>query len=283
MENNSNQVFSSQRFATLLKTDIAVNKSNYLKLIIGGIGIFAAVALLVSIIAVIDINSLKQSSGLLEAFMDDAIKTKQQTYATIYDSISIWILSIGLTILGSLTFSNMSTKRQRISSLMIPASRPEKFCLRALIYPVGGTITLIVGFFIGLCIDQIAFGGGFEVFKGVTVFFGNGLTGIAATIFILMYLLGVSMYVLGSALWPRLSWIKTWMVLMVIEWIGILIMIIISTANISWFSFFEFWSHHIDALKWIMISVLILLNIACWACAWIRYKNTQIIQRFMTK
>lgn len=283
METNNNQVFSSQRFATLLKTDIAVNKSNYLKLIIGSIGIFAAVALLVSIFAGIDINSLKQNSTLSDTLIEDIIKTKQQTYGAIYDSISLWIFSIGLTVLGSLTFSNMSSKKMRISALMIPASRVEKFCLRVMIYPVAGTVTLIIGFILGLCIEQIAFGGGFEVVDQTEKLFDQELSGAVTTGFILMFILGISMYALGSALWPRLSWIKTWVVSMIIEWIGIFVLIIISSADISWYSFFNFWSQHIDLLKWIIISVLVILNIACWVFTWLRYKNTQIIQRFMTK
>ncbi len=78
-----NKYFSSERFATLAKADLAVNKSNYLKMIIGGTGVFVAVSLLVSILALIDINSLKQMSELAGMAVDEAIKIYQSTYGSL--------------------------------------------------------------------------------------------------------------------------------------------------------------------------------------------------------
>lgn len=278
-----NKDFSSDRFASLVKADFAVNKSNYLKMIIGGTGVFVAVALLVSILAFIDINSLKQMSELTGRNIEEAIKIKQSTYGSTFTAISVWIFCIGLTVLGSLTFSNLSSKRKRISTLMIPASESEKFALRLLTYLVAGSLTLLIGFFIGLCICQIIFGGGWLVFNEIGDFFNQEYSGWIVTAFILMALLGNSIYTLGSALWPKLSWIKTWVILMVIQWIGTVVMIIISSADISWHSFIMFWADHFSVLRWTGISVLVILNIACWILAWVRYRNTQIVQRFMTK
>lgn len=278
-----NKWFSIERFSALMKANFAVNKSNYIKIIIGGIGAFAAVALLISILAIIDINSLKQISALSEFSFEDAIKTKQQSYGSVYITISIWIFSLGLTILGSLTFHNLSSKKQRISSFMIPASQAEKFILSVLIYLVGGTLILIIGMFIGLVISQIAYGGGTVVYDGFFSFINIDYSGTLIAAFILMVLLGNSIYAFGSSLWPKLSWIKTWVVLTVIQWIGTIIMIVLSSADISWRSFFIFWEGHISLLQWTGLSLLSLLNIACWVFAWYRYQNTQIVQRFMTK
>lgn len=280
---NNNKSFSSERFSALMKADFALNKSNYLKLFIGGTGVFVAVALLVSVLAVIDINSLKNLSELTGRVVDDAIKVKQQSYGAIYTSISIWIYSIGLTVLGSLTFSNLSSKRKRISALMIPASRVEKFTLRVLVFLFGGIVALLIGFFIGTCICQIVFGGGWEGFKEFDVFIDHEYSGSIISAFILMTLLGNSIYALGSALWPKLSWIKTWVIMMILQWIGTFLMIILSTSDISWYSFFSFWAGHISFLQWSGLSALAILNIACWVLAWVRYRNTQIVQRFMTK
>lgn len=275
--------FSSERFTSLVKADIAIYRSNYIKMIIGGTGIFIALALLVSILALIDINSLKQVSELTGRIMDDAIKARQYTYGNSYTAISVWIFCIGLTVLGSLTFNNMSSKRKRISSLMIPASQSEKFALRFIIFLIAGSLTLIIGFLIGLCICQIVFGGGWIAFKELGIFLNREFSGTIIAAFILLALLGNSIYTLGSALWPKLSWIKTWVILMIIQWIGTIMMIIISSADISWYSFFTFWHDHISLLKWTGLSLLIVLNIACWVLSWIRFRNTQIIQRFMTK
>lgn len=278
-----NKTFSIDRFVTLMKADLAVNKSNYLKLIIGGTGVFVALALLISVIAIIDINSLKQVTASFPDVFQHKLSIKQQSYGAAYSSISVWIFSIGLTVLGSMTFSNLSSKKKRITALMIPASQIEKFALRLLTYLVAGSIALIIGLLVGLCICQIAFGGGWLAFEELDTFFGQEYSGTVITAFILIALLGNSIYALGSSLWPKLSWIKTWVVLMVIEWIGTIALFTLSSADISWHSFFMFWSGHLSFLKWSSLSVLAILNIACWVLAWIRYHNTQIVQRFMTK
>ncbi len=278
-----NKSFSSNRFSALMKADIAVNKSNYIKLIIGGTGVFIAIALLISILALIAINGVKNNTALTPEIMEGAIKAHQQTYAFSYSAIAAWILSIGLTVLGSITFSNLSSKRKRISTLMIPASKAEKFFLNIIIYLVGGTLTLLIGFYIGVGVCKLIFNGGFGAENFFQYLFGTSATGTVCTFFILWSLFGYSLFALGSSLWPKLSWIKTWVVTMIIQWIGTIALIIISTADITWSAFFMYWEDHLTLLKGTGITVLAILNIVCWVLAWWRYRNVQIIQRFMTK
>lgn len=279
--------FSSERFSSLLKSDFIVNKGNYIKYLIATIGVFIALASLISINAVIDINSLKHFTELTGRIMDDAVRAKQLSYGSMYIAISLWILCIGLTVFGSLTFSNFSSKKKRISSLMLPASRSEKFCLQVLIYFVGGTIMLIIGLLLGLLICQITFGGGSAPLNSVFEFLDNEFSGSLTIIMILVALFGNSLYALGSSLWPKLSWIKTWVILMVIQWALTAIFMILAAANINWEAFFTlFFSLEKDnvwILIWSGISILAILNLVCWGFAWLRFKNTQIIQRFMTK
>lgn len=277
------KAFSSERFTALLKADFTANKSNYIKLAIGAIGVFTAIALLISIFTVIDINSLKHASDLTGRVLDVAIQSRQNTGGMTYFSLSLWVLSIGLTVLGSLTFSNLSSKRSRISAFMVPASRIEKFTMRLLTYLVGGTLLLVIGFFIGMLICQIAFGGAGVAMDELSSFFSQDYSCSITVAFILIALLGNSLYALGSSLWPKLSWIKTWVVIMVVQWAGALLLMMVSAAHISWYAFFHFFEINIDLLKWGGLTLLALLNIACWVIAWWRYKNTQIIQRFMTK
>lgn len=284
MENPvSNNAFSSERFTSLLKADFIANRSNYLKLVIGSVGIFTAIALLVSIFTVIDINSLKHMSEMTGRIMDGAIHSRQNTGGMTYLTLSLWIISIGLTVLGSLTFSNLSSKRSRISAFMLPASRLEKFTLRLLIYLVAGSLLLIIGLLIGLLICQIAFEGASVAMEEVSEFFDQEYAFAITAAFILMGLLGNSLYALGSSLWPKLSWIKTWVVVMIAQWIGAILLMMVSSANVSWYAFFSFCEQNIGFFKWGGLLFLALLNIVCWILAWWRYKDTQIIQRFMTK
>lgn len=279
---NTNRIFSSDRFSALMKAELAVNKSNYIKLLIAVIGVFAAIALLMSISAIIDINNLKHVSQLTGRSFEEAMKYKQSTHSNAYFGLSVMILSIGLTIIGSLTFSNLSSKKQRISAFMIPASQIEKFTLRLIIYVIGGVISLLIGFFIGIGIVQIAYGGGGVVINNITYYIDD-FSGYGITALILLALLGNSLYALGSSLWPKLSWIKTWVIISVIEWIGAICMFMLASLHLPWNSFFMHLDAHIVGLLWTCIATLAIMNIACWVLAWYRYRNTQIIQRFMTK
>lgn len=275
--------FSKERFYALLKSDLTVNKGNYIKLAIATLGVFAALAFMISINAVMDINSLKESTGLAVRTIEGTIAS----YGSMYLLISLWISGIGLTVLGSLTFNNFSSKRKRISALMTPASRLEKFTLRLLIYFVCGFILLILGLLLGFGICQIAFGAWVPTFNTISDFFDIEYSGYIITSIVLMAFLGNSIYALGSALWPKLSWIKTWVIMMVIQWAGAIFLMILAAIDINWKDFFNFIRYFNSDNAWILfscfIAILAILNIACWIFAWWRYKNTQIIQRFMTK
>ena len=284
--NDSASAFSSERFSALMKSDFTVNKGNYLKHSIAVVGVFAALASLISINAVIDINSLRhmEDPGRL---VESTVEVRQMSYGSMYLIVSSWLLCIGLTVFGSLTFSNFSTKRQRISSLMVPASRAEKFLHRVLIYFAGGTLLLIAGFFIGLLICQIAFGGGSAPINSFFKFLDSEFSGCITIALILAALFGNSLYALGSSLWPKLSWIKTWVVIMVIQWALTALFMILAAVNINWDALFTLMLSldkvNVWILIWSGIALLALLNFVCWGFAWIRFKNIQIIQRFMTK
>lgn len=282
-----NKTFSKDRFSSLLKSDLTVNKGNYIKLAIATLGVFAALAFMISFNAVMDINNLKEVTELTGRSFEDAIETRQLSYGSMYLAISLWIACIGLTVLGSLTFSNFSSKRKRISALMIPASRAEKFVLRLLTYFVCGTVLLLLGLLLGFGICQIAFGAWKPTLNSVVSFFDIEYSGYIVASITLIALLGNSIYALGSSLWPKLSWIKTWVIIMVIQWAGALLTMILAATHINWWDFFSFLFNINKDNAWIMfcsiIAILALLNIACWVLAWRRYKNTQIIQRFMTK
>ncbi|MDE7345111.1 MAG: hypothetical protein K2N48_00025 [Muribaculaceae bacterium] len=282
-----NKSFSNERFSALLKSDLTVNKGNYIKLAIATLGVFAALAFMISFNAVMSINSLKEVTELTGRSFEETITERRISYGSMYLGLSSWILGIGLTVLGSLTFSNFSSKMKRISALMIPASRIEKFMLRLLVYLVCGTILLVLGLLLGFGICQIAFGAWVPTFNSVFEFFDIEYSGYIATSIILLALLGNSIYALGSSLWPKLSWIKTWVILMVIQWVGALVTMILAATHINWKDFFSFlFNFNRDnawILFWSIIAILALLNISCWTFAWHRFRNTQIIQRFMTK
>lgn len=275
---NNISSFSFQRFSLLAKSEMIINKAYYLWMVIAAIGVFAAIAFLISLNAGFDFGS-----GYDAVNADHARSIKQVTYGSTYLLISMWVFSIGLTVLGSLTFSNFSSRKSRTAALMVPASRAEKFSLRVLIYTVAGTILLFIGFLIGAAICQFAFGAWNAIFNEIKEFFNFEFAGYIAAYVILTVLLGVSLYALGSSIWPKLSWIKTWAFLAVVQWIVSIILVGVFFHDINMFNFYRFVEDNIHIMKWIGIAGMALLNIACWILTWWRYKNIQIVQRFMTK
>ncbi|MDE5841136.1 MAG: hypothetical protein K2H49_09470, partial [Muribaculaceae bacterium] len=100
--------------------------------------------------------------------------------------------------------------------------------------------------------------------------------------FILLGLFGNSLYALGSSLWPRLSWLKTTIVVMAVQWIVAIFLMMGIFSNFNFEDFFNFDNGEYVFL-WIVICILSILNIGCWLLAWLQFRNTQIIQRFMKK
>lgn len=287
--------FSLERFFRLAKSDFIINKGTYLKLILATTGVFIALAVMISVNAVNYLNEMDMLSAMTERDFNTDIDHQLAGYTQMYCWIGLWIVCLGMTIFGSLTFSNLSDKRHRISTLMLPSSTSEKFMLRMMIYLFGGIVTLIIGYLVGILIMQITFGG-FDIMKEgirgivenihqIGVKIGNRhLPGCIAALVIVFLLSYASIYSLGSSLWPRLSWLKTWIVLTALQWIAaiVLITIVLSGLDIEKFINFDL-ADKVTAYIYALIVTLTLINVICWVLAWLRFKNTQIIQRFMKR
>lgn len=281
-----NQTFSFPRFWQLLKSDMRIYKPKYLRIVIAAIGCFLSAAIIISIFAVKAYQELEIDP--INASYPD--KTEElRLYVGYYYLISLFILSVGMTILGSLTFSSMSSKSGRIATLMMPASMAEKFLLRFFIYFIGGILLLVVGFYIGYLELFITLPIKEALIMEIKVPVANMPTFMkiimVMTVFVVLnYLLAYSFYTLGSALWPRTSWLKTWVVQQVL---GILSFIIGLLG--FWHYLPEFIRTYVEGvvdgepLFWVVVGAGLLLVICLWALAWWRFKTTQIVQRFMNR
>lgn len=283
-EQIDNKSFSSSRFWELLKADFILNKNSYFKYIIAIIGCYVAIASMISFNAVAalkEVAELKHQSSHLAGAEDMIISN----YSAMLLIISLLVFSLFLTIKGSQTFSNLSDKKHRISTLMLPASMSEKYFLRMFIYLVCGTLLSFIGWVIGYLVGEFSFGAISFSISQMHEFFENvDFSHYIVVMFVLCMLLQNALFSLGSSLWPKLSWVKTWIVLTIIQWIFGIIMIFLSIADINWYSIIRNLDKlDADLVCWCIISVEILLIAACWICAWFRFRSTQIVQRFMKK
>ncbi|MBD5277846.1 MAG: hypothetical protein HDS32_01210 [Bacteroides sp.] len=261
--------FSLSRFTSLLRSDIIVNRSHYLTLALATIGCFAAVAIFASI------NEVNISNEFNSADSRNVTVVMMSFFLTV-------LFSLGLTVFGSLTFSSMSSKSSRISTLMQPASLSEKFLLRAFIYDICGLILLVVGVIVAILISQLAFGGGKILMNILDEVMELKQTPYLVCMAGLSFLSSNAMYVLGSALWPKLSWLKTWLVSMALQWIFSLIFMtaIFSGLNMN---FVEKIIKSPESVFWFITACQVIIIIAFWWAAWWRFRTTQIIQKFMKK
>ena len=282
---SDNLRFSWPRFQALMRSDFLVNKGTYIKLAATAIGCFIALAILISIIAMNDINSFFKlnESSFSKSALEGLIQSRRYSYSSILLTLCFWIVSIAMTVFGSLTFSSLSSKKRRISTFMLPASLSEKYFQRMLVYLVGGTLTLLIGCMFAILIAQITFAGSafLEILKDWNHIW-DGESFYITMIGCVSVILGNAIYTLGSSLWPKLSWIKTWLVVMVIQWIGGIFLITGLFSGIDFAYLVKIFDSG-EFLFWFITLIMAIIIIVCWYFAWRRFHNTQIIQRFMTK
>lgn len=207
-------------------------------------------------------------------------------------------LSSGLIvqILGSLTFSSMSTKAKRISNLMLPASQSEKFISQCLIYVVGGNLFLIASLLLADTISALIFGmipawTQIPDLMDITGFVNEIPYGYQALAMLflgilVMYLLTQAIYVLGSAWWPRKSYLKTFVALFVFKIastiiipFGLLLNFFPSIARI--FGDMDISPKQIVALGWCGIALAYAALFFIYWLAWQRYKRLEVVKRFL--
>lgn len=282
-----NQTFDLSRFGKLLKSDLRLNKSHYLKLSLGIISGFVFFSAIISFFAH---NALSDISvGTMQVVLDGeivptTIQSEINRFSGFYAVAAIFVASLVLTVIGSLTFNSLSDKKSRISTIMVPASMAEKYWLRVLIYFFGGSAMIFIGWLVGFLIAKISFGANsfIESLFGAVIDEDLALVRELVAVFVIYAYLGQAIYVFGSALWPKLSWLKTWLVLTGLQWIGSLALIGFSFSGYDFGFMSGMWMKNTDFLL-TCICVCSVLIIALWTAAWFRFRNTQIVQLFMRK
>lgn len=226
-----------------------------------------------------------------KSFSGDEDFTTERAFAIA--TASLFIASLAAQIIGSLTFSSLKTKARRISSLMLPAARSEKYLSGIAIYVVGGNIALLLCLLVADCLSAFLFG----MAPAVTqiplrrIFFSGesfeptlamGLGGLWAILF------AQSLYVTGSALWPKYSFAKTFVALLALQIILpiVLPMNFIGTLMhdfIRMFRDMDITNTAAHILGWSLMVMLYGILAVIYVIAWKIFKHTQVVQRFKMK
>ncbi len=247
-----NQTFAPARFLNLLKRYIVENRKQLTFLY----GVMWGVMILVILI-------LTRSNNIhtLVTAESDSITIGLREIGERIAVYTFFLLGFG-SIVSSYMFSNFTSKRGRISALMVPASMTEKYLVRFTVYIIGFLVMFVIGVILSefayICYTKHP-----DAFR--LSFFCNSqhIFNDSVMLSILSY---QAIFALGSAIWPRRSFFKTFTVIFVLMVFGMFntsIVAIFFNGRISY---------------WVNCTIIIL---ACYVLAWIRFRKIQVIQRFM--
>ncbi len=160
------------------------------------------------------------------------------------ESELIWYVvlgTIGLYVLASLMFSQLKSKQGIINSIMTPATVQAKFWPRLLtVIPVGGLL-VFGGFYVTDLFRVLMI----KISTDIWVNFADPFTFVSNKDNLLMVcalffsgsIFSVMLYFLGSALWPRLSFVKTMIVIFALQTVlsmSLGFLFRLNLGNLSW-------------------------------------------------
>lgn len=242
-----NNTFNIKRFGLLLKQYLVENRKQlfFLTGVMWGVMILTA-----AFIGKIQYREI-------EAYEHASVTWSFTTLLTFYGFAFLCFSCI----ISSFMMSSFRSKRTRISSLMVPASMAEKFTVRF--------VTFIIGFFIAYCIGVLLADISFCIFLGRGITFPSlNLPHNADSEIMGLILFYQSLYALGSALWPRLSFFKTFLAIFAAMIILLIFAVSFNLPEVHLSDdFFE-------PFFWIMIPI-------DYALAWWRFRKIQLFQRLL--
>lgn len=205
-----------------------------------------------------------------------------------------FIMAAGLilSVTGSLTFSSYSSKPKRIAAMMLPATKLEKFMALNLIYVVFGNLLVLLT----LLLSDVLTASMFSMRSAVSYLPEILYNDPELNRFILPLVLGIMwffllnqvIYIIGSALWPKLSFLKTFIAMNVFQTVLTIFIPIYHFGD--WFSdlfkfLFDYFStpDKVYVLAWSSIAVAYLIILpGLYALAWLRFRNLAIAKRFLS-
>ena len=197
--------FSFPRFANYFKKVLVEDRKRLLQRIITVFGLLVVFGAIIS-------NSCYQhymealKIGIVRSEIDPAIDGLMPLF--------VFGLFIGCALSASFIMEPMSSKTSRIYALMLPATSFEKYFVRWFIYTIG---YLVVYYFLFLLVDVMRVCVFSVVYPEIDIItFLNPYAEIVALrddaplgFIVSLYLLLQSIFVLGSSLWPKYAFLKT--------------------------------------------------------------------------
>lgn len=172
-------------------------------------------------------------------------------------------------IMGSLTFSSLKTKESRISAMMFPATEAEKFVMQVMVYTVmSGLIFAGAALVADMMVSAVNHQEPLalmitEIWRAINF----------DLIFQSLYVIALNyaIFTLGSALWPRFSFLKTFCAMFIIQ-IGLFTVIPLESIIMSAIIHLSY--------PWI-VTLQISSIVFIYYMAWLRFRHTQLTDRLL--
>ena len=205
----------------------------------------------------------------------------------------LWFLFVFGCLSASLVMEKMKNKTSRLSTLMTPSTPFEKFFSRWLISTIVFLVVFLIAFKLADWTRVMIYMVSYPELKGVIAsaplsYLGNSgyyWTGLQTWDGLLMALSGYffaqSIFVLGSSIWPRNSFVKTFSVVIVI------IIVYVAIGSLLAKILFEgrggYGVHQTmsdEAMMHLSTAVFFAMAVFNWIVAYFRFKESEIINRW---
>ena len=210
------------------------------------------------------------------------ISTHQLTQGAGFNAVDPGITFLFMAAIASLGFSGLSTKCKRSSYLTTPSSTTEKFTANALIYVIGGIAAVIACIYLAdltrIVVAWIAPGKVLQTLNAFpnTVTKWSSPSGSFCSSMLPLFMLNsvwyASVFMLGSILWPKRSFLKTVVAIIVYAILVFAVMWIFTPRD-------QEFDQAMDAYHEIVPYLDSAIIILCWVGGWFLFKRKDIISR----
>lgn len=202
--------------------------------------------------------------------------------AEVYMVLSIILIILFMSYAGSVVFREMSSRQGRISTLMTPVSPIRQLTVRGLVYVVALPVMLVL---FALCSDCLRLLTHRLLYPEATIEWAdqsfmsihlecidwyNLICGLFAT---------QSFYILGSILWPKFSFIKTYAIMAALQLLlGVFILPIVINDPYFFriFGYRNFVENNIESIVAVLLTVTVIVN---WSLTLLRFREADVIER----
>ncbi len=269
----TNQTFDFNRYVLTLKKELVENKK---QLLIVVLSLFSGLSILMFFGNILFRNSILPIE-------------KQSAIALCW---VLGVFGIVVSVFASLMFNGLRDKTERVNHLMSPASVLEKFLVQLTIYLVGGIVAFFVcaqladlvrialmNIFVGESniVPPINFVTGvFDIEKLRIWPFSNNFGEMLSSFTLIVWILfSFALYMLGAALWPKLSFLKTLAATYVIQMVFMFafsFLFLIDSAAIM-----EYLVKNVEMVVAVLNVVYLILTVLYVVASYVIYRRKDVI------